>query len=231
MSTIEKPSGKALVWGVSALVAVLFIAVVAFGVKVLISDDGPKRKRQVQMVTLVKPPPPPKIKEKPPEPEVKKKEEVIEPEPEPEPEPADDQSQDDTPPGDDLGLDADGGAGTDGFGLKGKKGGRALIGGGLGKGSLLRKYAWYTRIIQEELRKQVYDHMNANGGVPKGSCQNVVNIRLDAAGNIVDYKIHDPCSDLQVNEAIKVVLQNARISEPPPADMPRTLRLKISSKG
>jgi outer membrane biosynthesis protein TonB len=229
MTTEPKKSGKALILGASAVVAILFIAVVVYGVRVLISDDGQKRKRQIQMVTLVKPPPPPKIKEKPPEPEVKKKEEVIEPEPEPEP--AEDQSQDDTPPGQDLGLDAEGGAIADGFGLKAKKGGRALIGGGSGKGSLLRKYAWYTRIIQEELRNKVRDHLDANGGVPEGNCKVVLKISLDGAGNIVNHRIDELCGQPRVDEAIKKVLQVVRISEPPPADMPKTLKLRITKKG
>jgi TonB family protein len=231
MQNDKKRSGKTIVLGASAFVAVLFIAVVVYGIKILISDDGQKRKRQIQMVTLVKPPPPPKIEEKPPEPEVKKKEEIIEPEPEPEPEEMNDTSQDDAPPGDELGLDADGAAGADGFGLKAKKGGRALIGGGLGNNSLLRKYAWYTRIIQEDLRKQIHDYMNQDGGIPSGNCRVMVKILLDSAGTIVDYTIVDPCGNPQMDNAVKKVLGMAKISEPPPADMPKTIKLKVSAKG
>ena len=50
----------------------------------------------------------------------------------------------DAPPGDELGLDAEGGAGSDGFGLRAKKGGRGLIGGG-------DRNRWYEGQVQRDL--------------------------------------------------------------------------------
>ncbi|WP_052700215.1 hypothetical protein [Methylocucumis oryzae] len=90
-------------------------------------------------VNSIAPPPPPKV-EKPPEPEVKN--EVEQPEPEPE-EPLPDVA-DEPPPGD-LGLDAEGTAGSDGFGLAARKGGRGLLGGGGGGDP----YAWYGGLIKK----------------------------------------------------------------------------------
>ena len=225
-----KRSQKTIIWLVSTAVAFMFIAATGFAVKALISDDSLKRKRQIHMVTLLKPPPPPKLKEKPPEPEIKKKEEIIEPErEEPEPEKIDDMSQDDIPPGDELGLDADGTGGSDGFGLKAKRGGRALI-GGLGKNALLRKYSWYTRIIQKELRKLINDHMERNGGIPAGDLRVIVQISMDGSGNIVNYSIQRPCGNSQFDNAVGKILGYHQFSEPPPNGMPKTLKLKISSK-
>lgn len=183
-------------------------------------------------MTLIKPPPPPKIKEKPPEPEIKKEEEIIEPEVEElPPEDMDDQAQDDVPPGDELGLDADGSAGSDAFGLKAKKGGRALIGGPFGSHSLLRKYAWYTQIIQTEIRKKVDDHMERNGGLPKGELQALVQLVLDDAGNIVSYRLYRSSGNRDMDAAVEEALRLTQISEPPPAGMPRQMKVKISSKG
>ena len=67
----------------------------------------------------------PKI-EKPPEQEIKRDEVDI-----PEPEPMEEIPEivDSPPVGDLLGLDAEGGAGSDGFGLIGRKGGRGLLSG------------------------------------------------------------------------------------------------------
>ena len=158
---------KAVIIGVSCLVFLCLIATAFFALKGLMKDDGGKQKRHVAQIKMLKPPPPPKIKEKPPEPEIRKKEEIVEPEPEEQvEEELDDAMDDDLPPGEELGLDADGTGGADGFGLKAKKGGRSLIGGdGSGK-SLLRRYAWYTRILQDEIREKVNKIPRGKGQYP-----------------------------------------------------------------
>lgn len=217
--------------GVLSTVAVaLFLFAVVLAVNALIQDDGTKRRRQIQMVTLVKPPPPPKIEEKPPEPEVEK-EEMIEPEPEEAPpEELNDAPQDDAPAGNDLGLDADGTAGSDGFGLVGKKGGRSLIGGS-GDRTLMLRYAWYTRIIQEEIRKKINAHMARNGGIPKGEHKALIHIVMDTNGRIVNFKLQKSSGNDSVDKALKETLATVRLSEGPPEGMPRSIRLKVSSKG
>ena len=218
-----------IIIGTSAIV--ILMAVSALGViNMLLSDDGNKRRKQIQMVSLVKPPPPPKIKEKPPEPEIKKEEEIIEQEPEETPpEQMDDQSDSDMPEGDDLGLDADGTAGSDGFGLRGKKGARGLIGGG--SRSLLKRYAWYTSIIQKELHEEIKAILSENGGIPKGKHKTKLKISIDEFGRISNFKIVTPTGNKDVDQAIERVLVAYQISEPPPPEMPRTIELAISSSG
>ncbi len=228
MGTKKRRASRKVIWGVSAVVALLVLAMGAFVVRLLIADDPGKRQRQVQMVTLLKPPPPPKIKKKPPEP--KQKKEVVE-EKLDKPEETEDRSEDDTPPGEDLGLDSDGSAGSDAFGLKAKKGGRALIGGGLGGGSLLRKYAWYTQILQDEIRASVRRELDENGGIPGGNLKTLVRVVLNEQGNIVDYSIYGSSGNNKMDAAVKKALGTTRVSEPPPEGMPMILKLKISSKG
>lgn len=211
-------------------VLILFTATMVWTVSALIKDDGSKRRRQIQMVTLVKPPPPPKIEEKPPEPKVEE-EEMIEPEPEEAPpEDMNDTPQDEAPPGQDLGLDSDGTAGSDSFGLLAKKGGRALIGGS-GDRTMMQRYAWYTRMIQEEIRKQINDHMNKNGGIPKGDYKALVKIVLDAEGRIVDYAFQQPSGNQDVDNALRATLTSINVGEVPPEGMPRAIRLRVASKG
>ncbi|BBO68357.1 hypothetical protein DSCA_22870 [Desulfosarcina alkanivorans] len=232
MGKHKKGKTRFIIGGVAACLVVLFVAGAVFALKYLLKDDSQRRKRRIQMVTVVKPPPPPKIKEKPPEPEIKKKEEMIEPEPEETPpEPADDMAEDDTPPGEDLGLDADGTAGSDGFGLKARKGGRALIGGTLSDASMMRRYGWYTRIIQEELRKRMNRHMEENGGIPDGNLKTQVQITLDDLGKIVNFDISRSSGNPLMDDAVVNALKLATISEPPPRGMPRIIKLKISAKG
>jgi outer membrane biosynthesis protein TonB len=233
MKKKHKKNIKPMIWCTATVLSIFILFGIISVVKALISDDATKRKRRVHMVQLMKPPPPPKIKEKPPEPKIEeKKQEIEEPEEkEPEPEPTNDNADDEPPPGDDLGLDADGTGGADGFGLKARKGGRSLIGGGLGTAALMRKYGWYTRIIQDELRKKINQYMDDNGGIPEGDLNAVIQIKLDETGKIIQFNLFGSTGNQTMDSAVEQVLAVARISEPPPRHMPRTIKLKIAAKG
>lgn len=228
----NKKKSNRMVFIVAGGVALVMICVVALVLKMLLSDDGGKRQRQIQTVTVMTPPPPPKVKEKEPEPEIEKKEEIIEQEmEEPEPEQMDEPVSDEPPPGEDLALDTEGGSGSDSFGLKAKKGGRSIIGGQYSKSSLLIKYSWYTNIMQKELRNKVNQYMEENGGIPDGNLSTIVEVTLDDQGNILAYDISGPSGNSQMDEAVLASLQKVKISEPPPSGMPKTVKLKISAKG
>jgi protein TonB len=219
-------------------VVVLVIGFVAYLVKGILSDDTLHRKETFTQISILKPPPPPPpVKEKPPEPEIKQvqKEEVFTPEQEQD-KPAGD--NDDTPAGDNLGVDAEGTAGGDAFGLVGKKGGRSLIAGGEGNGgngmgrlSLLTKYAFYTQVVEAEIRKKVLKQLDENGGGPKGNLQTVVRISLDPKGTVVNFKIVGSSGNTRMDDAVNQTIGNTVISEPPPDGMPRTMTIKISYRG
>lgn len=207
----------------------------AFAIKVLIRDDGSHKRRVIQDICIVRqPPPPPAQKIKPPEPEVVKQEEFVEPEAKQEDTPDQaDQSQDDGAKDENLGLDAAGGTGSDAFGLMAQKGGRSLIdggplviGGGFGDASMMKKYAWYTRKIETEIRQRLLLHEN---NLPSDNHHVLIKITLDDKGGITEYLIYDPSGDDRLDEAVKLAMEQTRsISEPPPAGMPRTLKLRIS---
>ena len=224
-------SSRFIIWSVSGFVVLLFLGLAIGTIKLLLSDDSAKHKRQVQMVTLLKPPPPPKMKEKLPEPEVRKKQEIVEQQEEPEPDPMKDMPEDQGPMDNDLGLDAEGAAGADGFGLRAKKGGRDLIGGRYSAANLLRKYAWYTSIVQEDLRKKVNQHMASNGGIPNGNLVALIKITLDDKGQVTDLSLEHSSGNKKMDRAVKEALLLTSVSEPPPPGMPRVVELKISSKG
>jgi hypothetical protein len=223
-------------WLVPGVIGLFFLVVISFIVKVMVTDVGPRKKEQISTVTLLKPP---EVKEKPPEPEIQKevtKQEVIQDIPQQQDTPQNDQPDDNTPAGSDLGVDAEGGAGGDAFGLVGKKGGRSITlggggGGGMNRLSLLTKYGWYTQKIQEEIKKQVKKKMDQNGGFPKGKFQTLVKIVLDAQGAIVKYHIVDASGNSKIDDAIQATLGEIRISEPPPVGMPAGMTLKITSQG
>ena len=225
----KKSSPKS--WGLIALM-VVFVVVVVYIVKMVLSEDGLHKKSAVTTVTLLKPPPPVTVKEKPPE-EIKqvekKTEQTIEA---PQDQPKGPEN-DNTPAGDKLGLDAEGKAGGDAFGLAGKKGGRSLLAGGEGMGrySLLSKFAGYTKMVETEVRKKVMKRLDEEGGIPKGKLQTVVRISVDSNGSITGYKIIGSSGNNKMDETVKLSLANIRISEPPPEGMPRTMNIKISSQG
>ena len=223
--TRKKSKSSKSVWLISGGIALVILCFSAFFVKFLISDDGQTRRRQIQMVTLTQPPPPPKMKEEPPPPEVKK-EEVVQEVQETAQEEMDDSANDEPMPGEDLGLDADGVAGSDAFGLKANKAGRALIGSGGGDAN---RYAWYTQIIKREIQEKVNEIVRKNGGAPEGSVKTLIRIELNDLGHIVDFDIIDSSGDKEVEEAVKKALDLAKIGERPPIGMSKKMRFRITT--
>lgn len=232
----HKHKKKAPPWVLIA-VTVAFVGGGVYIVKNVLSEDSPRKKTPVATVTLLKPPPPIMIKEKPPElqppKETQKKEEIIDPLENQAQTPQNSDSRDNTPAGDNLGVDAEGGAGGDSFGLVGKKGGRSILsgGGGFGKISLLNKYAGYAQVVQTEVKKKVMKRLNEEGGIPKGKLQAVIRVTVDNEGAIETYRIIGSSGNNRMDDAVKEALQHLKISEPPPDGMPRTMDIKISSQG
>ncbi len=134
--------------------------------------------------------------------------------------------------GKDLGLDTEGGPGSDSFGLKGIPGGQTIIGGGgSGGGSPMGQYAWYARIIQDEIRDAVQKHLSQNGGIPKGRLETVVKIVLDDKGSIIRFEIMNSSGDHKMDDALKSTVKGMMISQRPPEGMPHALSLKVSTQG
>ncbi|MHC1729280.1 MAG: TonB family protein [Syntrophobacteraceae bacterium] len=230
----KKKSSPKAVWFISGFVVVGLLGGIGFLVNLMMSEDGPKRKNQVSTVNLLKPPPPPVVKEKPPEPEpeIKKKQEVKEiVDAGPEKSRPDEPKSDDKPPGKQLGVDSEGTAGSDSFGLVGNKGGSALIGGGGGGSSLFQKYGWYNQMLQDELHRRVRKKLDENGGIPKTKLQTIVQITLDSRGKIKHYQIISSSGDRKMDSAVEEALRVTTISQPPPEGMPKGMKIRISSQG
>ena len=222
-------------WGLIALMIIVLGAGI-YIVKIAMSDTEPRKKNTVATVTLLKPPPV-VIKEKPPEPEpvkeIQKKEDIIAPELKNESPAPSNADNDNTPAGDKLGLDAEGGAGNDAFGLVGKKGGRSLLAGGNGMGaiSLLNKYSGYTQMVATVIRKKVMKRLDEDGGIPRGKLQAVVRINVDTEGAVVGFRIIGSSGNNRMDEAVMRTLGSIKVGEPPPNGMPRTMDIRITSQG
>jgi hypothetical protein len=183
----------------------------------LMSGTTPPSQPLIQQISIVQPPPPPppppKIEE-PPEPEMKEVD--IE---EPELEPVAEQDQLDESLDDALGLDAEGAAGADAFGLLAKKGGRGLVGSD--------PNAWYAGVLQRDIQAA----LSGEDDVRKGNYSVVVRIWLDDEGFIEDSELLGSTDNAALDNALKRVLSSRlRISRAPPEDLPQPIRLRISSR-
>jgi protein TonB len=208
-------------WLKRALIAVVAVALVVgfvFMVRGFLDKQAAK-KNAVHNVSLIKqpPPPPPKPPEKPPEPpKIKDEVKINEP-----PKPADAKSPDDKPSSDKpLALDAAGGAGSDGFGLAGRIGGKDLLSTGSGGG------AYYSGLIQ----KQFFEALSKNRKLLEKEFRVVVRIWFNDDGKVHKTEITSGSGNQQVDEMIQATLLDMQaLKEVPPAAM-RPVQLRLSNR-
>jgi len=179
-----------------------------------------KKKKVIQEIALVKPPPPPPPPKTPPPPpkEIKEKIDV------PKPEDAPTKSEQAPPPGPDLAVDAAGSGSGDGFGLVGKKGGADLIGSG-GGGS---KFGWYGALVKERIQDAIARDKKLR---ELGAYQRLVNVWINPSGMVSRVEFVGGDNNAEMNTVIKAVLVSlAPLKEPPPADMPQPVRMRITAR-
>jgi protein TonB len=179
-------------------------------------DSAPAPQKKVaQEIRIIRPPPPPELEPPPPPPP---EEEVDIPEPE---EPIEQPDSDPAAPAEQLGLDADGTAGGDGFGLVARKGGRDLLASG---GSA---YSWYAGLLKNEILDQLQDEKRAR----TGSFSVLVRVWVRQDGTIERIRLAQSSGDQERDQAIEQALARiGRISQAPPADMPQPVSLRIVSR-
>ncbi|MEZ5500751.1 MAG: TonB C-terminal domain-containing protein [Steroidobacteraceae bacterium] len=195
------------------LLAILVVAggLLIWALRAWMSSAPPKTKQVVQEIRLIRPPPPPP---EPPPPPPPKDEQLPEPEPEstPDMEP---------PPGEQLGVDAEGTAGGDGFGLVARPGGRDLL------GNRSSAFVWYAGLIRNEILNELNEEQRARMG--SYSVQIKIWVRQD--GTVERIELTKPSGDRDRDRAIEGALAKIdRISQGPPADMPQPVSLRIVSR-
>lgn len=205
----------------AGLVAALLIGLFVYFVsQQLDSKKSEKREKKVQTISLVKPPPPPppppKVKVPPP-PEVKEK--IEQPEAAPEPEPAPEEAAEE--PAGDTGLDAEGTAGSDGFGLVGRKGGKGLLGG---SGS---PTAWYAGVI----KNQVLALLSDKEQLRRSKFVVTVSVWFDLEGNVQRYELLKTSQDPKIDELLALQLAKLKtINKAPPVGIKSPVKLRITSR-
>jgi len=184
----------------------------------------PQTKKVAQQITMLQPPPPPPPPEmKPPEPEVKE-EKIEEPEPEKEPEPAPEEANE--PPAAELGLDADGSAGSDGFGLAAHKGGRSILGGTPGSAII-----WYGGQIKNQLDDSLQNLLVDTPAMKSGYTV-MIDVWIDNDGRITKTELSSGSGKPEVDAAIRAALPGlkADIGKPPPENMPQPVKIRVTSR-
>jgi protein TonB len=204
---------------VPLLGGVAIVALVVGGLIWLIVDmqkDVDKPKRQVaQTVNVIRPPPPPPEPPPPPPPPEEKIEEPLEQET-PEEAPPDEAA-----PAEQLGLDAEGVAGADGFGLAARKGGRDLLGTG---GAA---FAWYT----SSLKDRIQEILSEDERIRRSKYQVTVSVWVRNDGSIEQVKLRSTSGNRELDQAIEEkVMRMYRSQEAPPLEMPQPVTLRIVSK-
>jgi protein TonB len=203
-----------------AAIGVLIVIGAVLGLLRLIqgmSEKPEQTKRDVpQVVKIIRPPPPPEVPPPPPPPEEK----VDEPLPQDQPDP---ETVPEAPPGEQLGLDAEGVAGGDAFGLAARPGGSSIIGGGGGAA-----FAWYTAMVKDG----ILDALSADPSIRKGNYRLTVRVWLASDGRVERVALLDSTGNAQTDAAIEQALgRMGRMREAPPLEMPQPLTLRIVSRG
>jgi protein TonB len=206
---------------VGAAVLVLFTAAVVLVVRGFLEGAGKPERPRVQQISIVKPPPP-REPPKPPEPP------KVEPE-KPREEVKLDQQPDKTdadapPPGEQLGVDAEGGAGGDAFGLAARKGGRDIttLGGGGGD-----REAWYGRLISRHFETSLRRVKRLQGS----AYQLVVNVWFDGAGNVVRAQVARGSGNGETDQIVREeILALPPLREALPEDLPQPVRVRVASR-
>jgi len=192
------------------------------------APDKPKPK-PVSMVSIMPilppppPPPPPPPKEPEPVQEPEMKEETFEPEVAPDEAPPEPEAAAPDPIG--TGISGDGP--PDGFGLSNRGGGGSLggIGGIGGRGG--SKYGNYAAKVQSA----VTDAMKRNATTRSAVMSIEVKIWADQLGRVTRAQLGRSTGDATLDRALREeVLGNLRLSEPPPAEMPMPINLRLTAR-
>lgn len=196
-----------------ALIAALLIALFITFVHSMLAAKTNKKERQVQVVQIIRPPPPPPDQPPPPPPE--KSEQAL---PKDEPEPTPDQQP---APSEQLGVDAEGTAGGDAFGLAARRGGSDLVGSG---GAA---FAWYTGKLKDEVLARLSD----DKGISTRKFSISVRVWIEPDGRIKEIKLTTSTGNADLDKRIELAMNSLkRLGEPPPLEMPQPISLKIVSR-
>jgi periplasmic protein TonB len=206
------------------LVAGLLIALSIYVLR-LHFQKAPHVKKSVPQLTMIQtqlplPPPPEPIAQTPAAKIETLEAQIPEKPPESAPEPAE------KPPLGELGLDAEGEAGADGFGLIANRGGQSLLAGNSGSAVL-----WYGGQIKERLEEDL-QNLLADSAAMKSGYDVLISVWVDADGRVSRGELISSSGVIDVDRSIRQALLKLEldIGQAPPANMPQPVKIRLISK-
>jgi periplasmic protein TonB len=198
------------------VIVLVAMGLLVWWVSTLMHNAGPVRKYEPPHITQVMLPPPPPPPPPPPKPEPPKEQKLVETKPfealKPQPQKA---------PQPDSALTAPAGPGANNFGLQAGDGSGTQIGGKGGGGS---PFAGYAFVVQQ----MVQQTLQRDEDTRKGHYSAVVALWIAADGTIARSQIITSAGKPELDAAITHALQGASL-QPPPADMPQPINLRIGA--
>lgn len=196
------------------LLAVLALVAVVGGAVWLSKSfhkEPAEQKKMVQQVTIMTPPPPPPPPPEPvKQPELKEEEIVPEEATDTPPEPGPDESA-----SADLGVDAEGGAGGDSFGLVGKKGGRGILGGG-----------GYEQLVRQEINEFILE----NPRLKHMEYVATITLHIADSGEFEQFDVELISGDPEALAVLKKALaEKRRLSRARPLEAASLVKLRVKS--
>jgi periplasmic protein TonB len=193
-------------------------AVVAFAlIRNLVNSKPPPPKQVVQEIQLIRPPPPPPDVPPPPPPPPEEKIDIPNPQQQPDPTPSNQ-----PPPSANLGLDTEGGAGGDAFGLVGNRGGRDITATG---GSA---FVWYAN----QLKDAILNELSEDKHVRAGNYRVAVRAWVNEDGSVRRMEIVRGSGDAGRDQAIELDLQRVkRLPQARPTGMPDVINFEVVARG
>lgn len=200
------------------VVTVVGVGVGAYAlIRNLVTSTPPPPKQVVQQIHIVRPPPPPPDLPPPPPPPPEEKVNIPDPQQQPDPTPSNE-----PPPAANLGLDAEGGAGSDAFGLVGNKGGRDItaVGG--------NAFAWYANQLKDAILNELTDDKR----VRNGNYRVTVRAWVNEDGSVQRIEIVRGSGDTGRDHAIEADLHRVkRLPQARPTGMPNVISLEVVARG
>jgi len=147
------------------------------------------------------------------------------------------------PSSDLLGLDTTGGAGSDSYGLVGKRGGQDITtlgtttarlgggtggGGGHGQGGAMAKFAGYATMLKDMLTAELnrHDYLKAE------NYDAIIQVWIDADGRIKRVGLAKSTGMAKMDANLRAALAEIpSLATSPPPDMPQPINLRITSQG
>jgi len=195
-----------------ALSLVVFGSIYLFLTNLLAEEAKPVEQTLQVQVFRPPPPPPPEIEEPPP-PEMEQ-EEIDVPEPEALPDVPD---LPEPPPTEMLGLDAEGVAGSDAFGLLANRGGQGLVGG---EG----RFRWYAH----RLTDHVNDHLSRLSELRSREYTARVLLWVDENGRVERVRLADSTGDRELDRALRDALGDLKqFGRKPPQGLPQPIAVGV----